>query len=787
MHIQSQISLLFPSLPTPSHLMNLLPSRAAKMFSRSQRAADGQAGHTDPDTTAPGIDIEELTLVDEDLISTPGVLTPNTETEMDAGTLSDLPIREKGPTEMASLQIHTLSTKDGVIVSVKPPATMPRVPCDVVLVIDVSGSMGTRAPAPDNAKGEVELNGLSVLDLTKQAARAIVESMGDEDRVGVVTFTHEAKILTELTYMTKKNKDKTWEVLKSIRPLAATNMWDGIQKGTSLLYDRVQRGATPAIMLLTDGVSNRGNPPQGFVERLRGLDLPAPIHTFGFGHEIDSVLLQSIAEVAGGNFAFISDASMLATVFIHAMAHIRSTFAANATLSVSTTEDLPLIQAMGPYISKRGTVQDVNSPEDEAEKATGPVIISLGSLQLEQSRDILLKFREPKKAGKTEITVTLEYQHVDHSSDDQKTSCNLSDSPTLSPADESFHLNRSAVCSYLSNLAPIQPNGERKRIPVRRIPKLKPSIDSIEERKNASDLRNQALLDDLSEQVTLAQSDQYFQTWGFHYLLSLYNAHFKQLCTSFKDPGPQLYNKSSPDFQAAKAKLSDIFDGLPPPKASVTVQDAAGNRREVKMSMARYHSSSNPCFAGSSLITLAGGSKTSVSKLLPGISVWTPAGARKVVAVLETSVYREPMASINDLRVTLWHPICLGGTWEFPANMAERCEVYTGKIYSLMLEDDEDSNAHSVEAGGMLAVTLGHGVLQGADCRAHDFFGNYERVWQSLQVLPCDNGVFRSGGTVKDDVTGLVVGFVLESESDATELWNESRIGGFVDATAIAA
>ena len=55
-------------------------------------------------------------------------------------------------------------------------------------------------------------------------------------------------------------------------------------------------------------------PPQGYVTQLRMYDLPAPIHTFGFGSQIGSPLLQSIAEVGSGNFAYISDPSMLVSL-----------------------------------------------------------------------------------------------------------------------------------------------------------------------------------------------------------------------------------------------------------------------------------------------------------------------------------------------------------------------------------------------------------------------------------------------------------------------------------------
>lgn len=53
-------------------------------------------------------------------------------------------------------------------------------------------------------------------------------------------------------------------------------------------------------------------PVQGYVPKLRGMEqLPASVHTFGFGYSLRSGLLKSIAEIGGGNYAFIPDAGMI--------------------------------------------------------------------------------------------------------------------------------------------------------------------------------------------------------------------------------------------------------------------------------------------------------------------------------------------------------------------------------------------------------------------------------------------------------------------------------------------
>ena len=98
-----------------------------------------------------------------------------------------------------SVEIHPLPSSDSFLVSVKTPKVpdrgLIRASCDIVLVIDVSGSMTAAAPLPDvEDQNEKEASGLSILDLTKHAARTILETLNDGDRLGIVTFSDDAKV-----------------------------------------------------------------------------------------------------------------------------------------------------------------------------------------------------------------------------------------------------------------------------------------------------------------------------------------------------------------------------------------------------------------------------------------------------------------------------------------------------------------------------------------------------------------------------------------------------------------
>lgn len=119
-----------------------------------------------------------------------------------AGNLS-LPIGLKKPSDSLQLQLHPFSSEHetgGLIVKIQPPkepedADLHHVPCDLVLSIDISGSMRDEAPAPSKPGEEAdEDTDLRIIDLVKHAARTIVATLDSRDRLGIVTFTNKSKV-----------------------------------------------------------------------------------------------------------------------------------------------------------------------------------------------------------------------------------------------------------------------------------------------------------------------------------------------------------------------------------------------------------------------------------------------------------------------------------------------------------------------------------------------------------------------------------------------------------------
>ncbi|KAG9085851.1 hypothetical protein FRC06_003416, partial [Ceratobasidium sp. 370] len=289
-----------------------------------------------------------------------------------------------------------------------------RAPLDLCLVIDVSGSMDSEAPVPGE-QDKNETTGLSVLDVVKHATRTIIESMDDDDRVAIVTFSDSSEIVAPLTHMTKENRASVWNKVDALRTKGMTNLWDGLKTGMNLVtatdsnpssdndngkgkkpmlatvspkrssflgsigFGRKRQasssstsdepkpelqsdvkvapavdpapstsdGRLPAVFILTDGQPNV-EPPRGHIPMLKSYldallsDAPKlTISTFGFGYNLDSRLLDEIADLGKGMYGFIPDSGMVGTVFVHAVANLMATWATNCILDVEIVGQNP--------------------------------------------------------------------------------------------------------------------------------------------------------------------------------------------------------------------------------------------------------------------------------------------------------------------------------------------------------------------------------------------------------------------------------------------------------------
>ncbi|KIW21311.1 hypothetical protein PV08_01891 [Exophiala spinifera] len=743
-----------------------------------------------------------------------------TEPEPESQATFELPIRAN-PTSNTqhgiSVEVQALQQSNHLTVSIQPPKQpeqdLERAPCDIVLVIDVSGSMNDAAPQPD-VKDPIESQaaGLSVLDLAKHAARTVLETLKADDRLAIVTFSHDATIVQGLLPMTHDHKRDTAKRITSIRTGSYTNLWAGIRAGLKVFEKTKHVGNFQGLYVLTDGMPNHMCPQQGYVAKLgpmlSSLSTKIPtvptIHTFGFGYGIRSALMQSIAEIGNGSYSFIPDVGMIGTVFVHAVANLFTTFATSAMVEVTVPDNMA-VESIG--------LQDFVIPN-----STGTsYALRLGNIHYGQTRDLVFaqSGHGALPQGKP-ISVTLKYKlstGVEYSIDSGLTLSSAT--PGLDRRTSEYRLFRARMCALLCTLFPLKQNGEHGHIiePEKldnagmSLSALARDIRAALANGNGADERLSSILQDLegdepAGQVTKALTNSprrpYWTRWGHRYLPSFLHAHQRQLCNTFKDPGPLVYSTTSPLFIKYRRELDSAFDNLPPPQPSrpervVPVYDEHGEMTGTRSvphsrvaSMRTWNKSDTPCFPGHCQVKLGGPEDGDMKAwdVVPGTTVWTPVGPRKVHSVVKTELV-EPVAICKfagGLQITEWHPLLHEGTWVFPHDVATFTTHTKDNVYSFLLEPDDNPDAHAVKVRGRICVTLGHGVVGGGsgdddgddngrvDARSHPFFGDWDKVSTSLDKLNKDEGGrCVCAGLERDDLTGLACGFTGPTEPEGLE------------------
>lgn len=652
------------------------------------------------------------------------------------------------------IKVELLPSEDTILIRAVPPRGV-RTPCDVCCVVDVSGSMAAEATV-QNASGENESHGLSLLDVVRHACKTVIQTLGSNDRFSLVTYSDEATLELDLLEMNALGKTTATAKVDGMYVKGQTNLWDGLHAGLEVMRKREESGRLGSILLLTDGCPNI-HPPRGHQAMLRryldaNRDLCVPISMYGFGYNLDSSLLKDLALIGDGMYGFIPDAGLVGTVFVNALSNLLCTMAKNVVLSVEV--DGYDFDTFGPY---------------ETQKSSWGITIHLGTIQFGQSRDVVLRLqRKEDFSGSNSVQATLRYQTAHSNMPVQTEPVQIN--ATRAPVDVNVEVQqrRLELCSLLKDAMAPSTNegiittadtsavyhgillyGQTERF----AEKLREIAESL--RPMEHDPLCAAVLQDVTGQVTLATSSTtYWKKWGRHYILSLGHAHMNQQCNNFKDPGVQQYGGEL--FHTLQDHADAIFNKLPPPKPAVSAAPR-GLRGGAYLpqglsTMQTYNNRMGGCWAGQCMVHLANGLEKA-KNIKRGDKLQ---GGARVVCVVEQTCTSTELCDINGALVTPFHPVKIDGVWEFPVESRpdtlqfRQCE----SLYDLVLEGGTSCWVNGVEC-----ITLGHNITND-DVLAHPYFGSPEVVNDLKRHPGWNQGLVKFRlGTAKRDASGLVSAF----------------------------
>ena len=194
----------------------------------------------------------------------------------------------------------------------------------VMLVIDVSGSMGDPAGSGNATK----------LDLAKDAAARALEQFKDDDEVGLRIFSTDITSDPSVFYvdpvpiapMDEGQRAQLQSTISNLTPVRGTPLYDATAGSYQTMLDGFAPDKINAIVLLSDGVNDDGSPDNdaaqldALIADLRagsegGASQPVRIFPIAYGREADLATLRRIAEATNAAVYSSADPTTIDQVF----------------------------------------------------------------------------------------------------------------------------------------------------------------------------------------------------------------------------------------------------------------------------------------------------------------------------------------------------------------------------------------------------------------------------------------------------------------------------------------
>ncbi|OMJ79630.1 hypothetical protein SteCoe_20305 [Stentor coeruleus] len=174
---------------------------------------------------------------------------------------------------------------------------------DLIFVVDISHSMRS-----------------AKIELVKKTMEFVITLLKDFDRISIIGFNNSAFIYCPLTVMNEQGKAKVIEAIKYLRPNGRTNIECGVRAALHILADRKVCNQVSSILLLSDGGDNYKRTInkrvkvaiEEFKPRIKS---SFRMHTFGYGKDHDSIVMNLMAQLTNGNFYYVENEATVSDAF----------------------------------------------------------------------------------------------------------------------------------------------------------------------------------------------------------------------------------------------------------------------------------------------------------------------------------------------------------------------------------------------------------------------------------------------------------------------------------------
>jgi len=213
----------------------------------------------------------------------------------------------------------------------KSAATEMVAPINLAIVIDCSGSMDAADKMP----------------YVKQSLAIFLEGLNPDDIVSIVVYNDEAEVLLPAQLV----GDGRWiqQVIDRIRPGGATNLHAGMMLGFEQVDRNFDIRRNNRIILLTDGIANRGvtDPDRIAADALAYNEKGIYLSAIGLGLEFNDALLSQLAHQGKGGYSFVDSAQEMDRIFREHAAGLKQRVASEVNVTIIPEVGVRLIGLTG--------------------------------------------------------------------------------------------------------------------------------------------------------------------------------------------------------------------------------------------------------------------------------------------------------------------------------------------------------------------------------------------------------------------------------------------------------
>lgn len=302
----------------------------------------------------------------------------------------------------------------------KADADRERTPLNIAVVIDRSGSMGDK----------------NKLDYVKRAVDYIIDQADKDDYISIVDYDDYVDVLQRSSVI--RDKYELREKVSNLKPGGFTNLSEGMFEGYDQVDKSYQRGYVNRVLLLSDGLANRGITDRHELARLvrdKNRNDGITISTFGVGNDFNENLMADIADYGKGNYFYIRNSYDIPEIFASELNGVRNLVGQGTKVKIMfPSYYLSLNKVFGyPY--------DVSGNE---------ITIDFKDIFADQKTSVLVKFNVLRKID-TKLNFESELTYEDVNAGFQRITSG--DSRSISPArseDEYKKGNNETVAQNIS-------------------------------------------------------------------------------------------------------------------------------------------------------------------------------------------------------------------------------------------------------------------------------------------------------------------------------------------------